>query len=336
MTEKRNLIFWVGLGISCLFMVLFFRKIDFPHLSSTLASADYRYVLAAIASTFFSYYLRAVRWRLLLLPVKDIPVSVLYPATIVGYMANNLLPARLGEVVRAFLLAGRTGLETPTVLASLVIDRLFDGFTVILLLVTTMLSLRLPSGMADTQTVLRSGGMIMFLLYAALVVFMVFLKRQTVRTLALVSFLLKPFPSWMGNRIIPLLGSFIGGIRISGRLTHLFALLLLSFLIWGFALWPIDLILRAFGFQLPLSASMFILVLLVFAVMVPASPGYIGTYHYACFQGLNAFLVPQQTSVSIALIIHGTSFFPVILAGFYHLWKEGIPLRTIRKAGTPS
>jgi uncharacterized membrane protein YbhN (UPF0104 family) len=78
---------------------------------------------------------------------------------------------------------------------------------------------------------------------------------------------------------------------------------------------------------------MFILVLLVFAVMVPASPGFIGTYHYACFKGLSAFGIAESTAVSIALVVHGISFFPVIIAGFYHLWRNKISLSSVRKAG---
>ena len=95
----------------------------------------------------------------------------------------------------------------------------------------------------------------------------------------------------------------------------------------------VDLVLQGFDVHLPITASMFILVLLVFAVMVPASPGYIGTYHYACYKGLSAFGIPESTAVSIALVIHGIGFFPVIIAGFYHLWRNKISLNTIRKAG---
>jgi uncharacterized membrane protein YbhN (UPF0104 family) len=80
---------------------------------------------------------------------------------------------------------------------------------------------------------------------------------------------------------------------------------------------------------------MFILVLLVFAVMVPASPGYIGTYHYACYKGLAVFGVTESKAVSIALILHGTSFFPVIIAGFYYLWRSKISLNDIQRADRP-
>lgn len=332
MKKGLDIKFWLGIGISVFFMALLFRKIDFNQLGTALATMDYRFIVLAVIFTFASYFMRAVRWRYLLIPEKPIPLSSLYPATIIGYMANNLLPARMGEFVRAYSLAQREGLKTPSVFASLVIDRLFDGFTVMLMLLFTLFTLRLPGEMADAGTALKTGGAVMFLLYSGVIVFLLLLKRQTMRTLAFVGLVLKPFPQGVADRVIPMLGSFIAGIRLSSRGGHIAALLLSSFLIWAFAVLPVDFVLQGFGIHLPITASMFIMVLLVFAVMVPASPGYIGTYHYACFKGLSVFGIPESTSVSIALIIHAVGFFPVIIAGFYHLWKEGISLHALGEA----
>ena len=274
--------------------------------------------------------MRALRWRYLLIHEKTVPLSSLFPATIIGYMANNLLPARLGEFVRAYTLAEREQLETPSVFASLVIDRLFDGFSVLLLLTVTLFTLRLPAGMDDAALALRVGGAIMFLLYCAVVLFLYLLKRQTMRTLSAVGYVLKPFPKRFSDTLIPLFGSFIGGIRLSQRMGHGVALVATSAGIWLFCLLSVDMTLRSFNVHLPVTASIFILILLVFAVMVPASPGYIGTYHYACYKGLSVFGVPETTSVSVALIMHGTGFFPVIIAGVYYLWKNKISLNELQ------
>jgi uncharacterized protein (TIRG00374 family) len=334
MKSRFDLKFWLGIVVSIFFMVLLFRKIDFNQLWAALVTVDYRYILLAVVCTFVSYFLRAVRWHFLLIPEKRIPLSSLYPATIIGYMANNVLPARLGEFVRAYVLAQREGLQTPTVFASLVIDRLFDGFTVMLILLFTLFTLNLPQGLAEAETILRTGGVVTFILYSAVVVFLVLLKNQTMRTLAWTGMLLKPFPQRLTDRVIPLLGSFIGGIRMSSNGGHILAILVSSTFVWIFCIIPVDLVLRGFDVNLPITASMFILVLLVFAVMVPASPGFIGTYHYACFKGLSAFGVAESTSVSIALVLHSTAFFPVILAGAYHLWRGNMSLGALTTGET--
>jgi uncharacterized protein (TIRG00374 family) len=109
------------------------------------------------------------------------------------------------------------------------------------------------------------------------------------------------------------------------------ALFISSVLIWVSATLPIYLILIGFGIHLPLTASFFIMVLLVFAVMIPAAPGAVGTYHLACYSGLAAFGLPDAQAVSIALVIHGVGFFPVIVAGLYYVYSQGISLGRMRE-----
>jgi uncharacterized protein (TIRG00374 family) len=248
-------------------------------------------------------------------------------------MANNLLPARLGEFVRAYSLAEREQLESPAVFASLVIDRVIDGFAVLILLQFTLFTIKFPVGMESAEGTLKVGGGIMFLLYSGIVLFLYLLKRQTMKTLAAVGYLLKPFPQSITSKIIPLLGSFIGGIRLSRRLGHTAIIMVTTAGIWLLCLLTVDLTLRSFNVHLPITASMFILILLVFAVTVPSSPGFIGTYHYACYKGLSVFGIPETTSVSIALVMHATGFFPVIIAGLYYLWKNKTNLRGLSAAG---
>jgi uncharacterized protein (TIRG00374 family) len=215
-----------------------------------------------------------------------------------------------------------------------VIDRLFDGFSVLLILVVTFFTIKLPSGMEKVQQGLVTGGYVTLALYLVVIAFLVFLKRATSRTLHIVGLFLKPFPKALGDRVIPLLGSFISGIRLTSRPGELVALLVSSAIIWLTAAWPIDLILKAFGIALPFTASLFILVFLVFAVMVPASPGYVGTYHAACMYGLMAFNFPKEQALSFALVVHAVSFFPVIFYGFFFLWCDRISFSVIKSAGS--
>jgi conserved hypothetical protein len=323
--------FLAGIGISLFFLVLLFRKIDFAQLLSTLKSLDWRYLLAAIFITFVSYSLRAVRWHYLVLPLKKAAPRNLLAATIICYMANNLLPARLGEFIRAYLLAEKENLEASSVFATLVLDRLFDGFSVLIILLFTFFTVKLPSGMENVQRGLVTGGYVTFALYVTVIIFLLFLKRRTVTTLSFTSKLLKPFPEKVSGKVIPVLGSFISGIRLTSNPKELFALVFSSALIWGTAVWPVDLLLKAFRIDLPIAASMFILVFLVFAVMVPASPGYIGTYHAACMYGLMAFNVPKELALSVAIVIHSINFFPIIMIGFLFLWKDGISFSSLGK-----
>lgn len=297
---------------------------------AALKEMDYLYVFPAIIATFVSYFFRAVRWKYLLLPMKKTRLRNLFPATIIGYMANNLLPARLGEFVRAYVLGEKEGLGVGAVFASLVLDRLFDGFTVLIILIIAFFTVSLPQGMERVQEGLLVGGYVTLAIYMAVVLFLFVLKKRTMMTINLVAGILKPFPKKISERVIPILGSFIEGVRLSSRPAELFALIFTSVLIWIFAIWPVDLLLISFGINLPITASMFIMVFLVFAVMLPASPGYVGTYHAACVYGLMAFNIQKEKALSIALIMHGVSFFPVIFAGIYCLWHDKFSLLELK------
>lgn len=332
MVQKKNidLKFWIGISISVLCMGLLFTKIDPGKVAAALREMDLRYLAPAIIATFISFFGRAFRWHFLLLPLKKISLGSLYPATVIGYMANNILPARLGEFVRAFVLARKEGLDTSAVFATLVVDRLCDGFTVLLILLFTFFTLQLPPGMEVLQQRMVTGGYITLALYCCVMAFLVLLKRRTTWTLHIVGIMLRPFPAVFSEKLIPLLGSFIGGIRFSTTPRGILAVIFSSLFIWTFAAWPVDLVLRSFDIVLPINGTLFVLIFLVLGVMVPASPGAVGTYHIACVTALKALNVPSEKALSIALVIHGIGFFPVILAGAWHMWREKISLASIR------
>lgn len=329
-TGIRDKKLWIGSAVSLILLVFLFRKIDYGQLWAAFRTINYQLLLPAIVSTMVSYWFRAVRWRLLLMPVKPTRMKNLFPATIIGYMANNLLPARLGEFVRAYTLAKSENLTTSGVFASLVIDRLCDGFTVLLILLITLFTVRLPLGMEDVQNSLEMGGYAIFGIYTLVMIFLYLLKRWYSWTVRVITKILNPLPDRYAAKMISLIDAFLGGVRLSLHPAALGAVVLSSLAIWSAAIWPIDLTLRAFGIALPVSASLFIMIFLVFAVMVPASPGYVGTYHAACVYGLMAFNVGKEQALSVAMVIHAIGFFPVILLGFWYLSRAKLSLSSIR------
>lgn len=329
--SRRSRHFWIGTGISLFFLALLFRSMDFTKLLAALRSMDALFLVPAVASTLFSYYVRAYRWKLLLAEEKNTTMGNLFAAVSIGYMANNLLPARIGELVRVYVLGEREGIDKGTVLASLVLDRLFDGCAVLCILMATLFTLRLPGESEGVRTALVTGGYVTAVAYLAIVGFLVLLKRRTSATIHLAGRLLKPFPAAFGAKAIPLLGSFIGGVRLSSRPGNLSGLVASSAVIWAAAVWPIDLLLRSFGIALPVTASLFIMVLLVVAVMIPASPGYIGTYHYACYQALTVFGITGEKALGVALVIHAVNFFPITFLGLYYLARSRMTLTGLSK-----
>lgn len=322
----------IGVVVSGVSLVVLLRGVDFPLLFTALSTMNPLYLVPAIASTFISYLFRAGRWHYILAPVRSVPFPSLVSATIVGYMANNILPARLGELVRAHLLARREGVPTSQVLATLVIDRLWDGFTVLLILVVTLVTITLPPGMESVQQSMIRGGYLVSAAYLACVILLVLLKRHSQGTSPVIERVWGMLPGRWGGTACRILETFASGISFSSP-PLLLRTLIMSLLIWGFALWPVDLILRSFGISLPLPGSMLILVFLVFAVMIPAAPGYLGTFHLACVYGLKAFRVGNEAAMGVAIVLHAINFFPVICAGVVTLFMNRIPLSSLMGRG---
>ena len=330
--QKTDVKLWVGIAISVLFLFLLFRKIDCYKLADAFREMDCRFLPPALLLTFASYFLRALRWKFLLAPVAPTRLANLFPSTLIGYMANNLLPARLGEFVRAYSLGRKEGIGASAVFGSLVVDRLCDGFTVLLVLLVTLFTIRLPEGMEELQQRMVTGGYLTFLLYLGVVLFLALLKMRTDWTVATSRRLIGSLSPRLGENVATQARSFISGIRFPSGAAGVAGVALTSLLIWATAIWPVDLLLRSFGVVLPIQASMFIMVFLVFAVMVPASPGFVGTHHFACVTALSAFNVGGERALSIALVVHGMGFFPVIAAGLFCLWRDKLSLKTLSRS----
>ena len=145
MTSRR---LWLGFAVTGAFLAVLFLKIDLDGMRSALAEANYVYLLPAVLVYFASFYARAVRWRYVLGPFARVRANRLYPVIMVGYMANNVLPMRLGEVARSYYLSTREPVRASTALATVVIERVFDGLTLLFFLAAAALFLPVP-GLAD-------------------------------------------------------------------------------------------------------------------------------------------------------------------------------------------
>ena len=124
--QFNNWRIWIGLAVSGLFLLLLLLRVDRQEIVSALSNANYLYVAPAIGLYFIAVYFRSIRWAYLLSPIGPFPVNRLYPVVIIGYMANNLLPARLGELVRSYYLAQRETVSGSTALATVAVERVYD------------------------------------------------------------------------------------------------------------------------------------------------------------------------------------------------------------------
>lgn len=335
---KRLLANWkitAGLLISLLFLFLAFRKVDFRQMLHAFGSVNYWYLVPAIAVIFLSHWLRAWRWHYLLRPIRDIATPSLFSALLIGYMANTFLPAHLGELVRAYVIGKKKEVPSTAAFATIVVERIIDVFTLLALMALTFIVFpSFPSWVKKSGYIMMAGIALLFAL-------LVMMKRHRGRALRIIEWLTKRFSVPLRTRIERLFHSFLDGIVPLKKRSDYLVVSVVSLLIWlGYAL-VFQILFRAFGFVaaylLPWSAALVLLVITTISVVVPSSPGYVGTYHYLCQISLGLFGVPKGIALSFAFVMHAVNFLPVLVVGLILVVSGGMSLRALeRNAGAVS
>ena len=328
--------FWIAIGISLLFLGLFFSRIDLRETWEKLGEADYFLLIPAILVYFVAVYFRTLRWRYLLAPVKTLAVVRLYPVVVVGYMANNLLPLRLGEMIRAYYIGEREKISKVSALATIAVERVFDGLT--LLFFAAVVSLFLPligllQGLgerAGIPWVLLVLAMSMpFVLIAA---FMVVASSSPRWLETLVDRVTERLPGRVGSRVNGLAHLFIDGLAVLQSPRRLLAVCLLSLPVWLLEALMYYLLAFSFDFDQVFSmAEMAGVILLVTAVSnlataVPAAGGGIGTFEVAAAATLTLLGVEASTAGAYTIVVHTALLVPVTLLGLIYLWIDKISL----------
>lgn len=328
---SRGLQLLIGIAISAVCLWLAMHDVRPVEVLAALRQANYLGFAGLIVLTLVGFWIRAFRWRWLLSTPKPLPLDPLYSATMIGFMANNLLPLRLGEFVRAWALGRRTNLSKTTVFATVVVERVVDMITLIAIFGVTMVVHPIGEG-TDAGRLVRSGATAMVIGALGLTLGAILLERQPVRVKAMIAWLSRPLPQRLGRRIQGMLDHFVDGLSLFRDLPRLMWVFFLSFLM--FAVFALCLTVSMWSFQIesPWYAGLVMLVITAIGIMVPAAPGYIGTLHVACKVGLVLFGVGAEISVPFAWFFWAGQWIPVTLVGMYFLRREGLSLASLGQA----
>jgi uncharacterized protein (TIRG00374 family) len=321
--RKHNIKLGLGIVIAILFMLLAVRKADFTQMWLSFKTANYCYLLPAVAALFFSHFLRALRWRYLLDAIRRLDINSLFSSLIIGYMANIFMPAHLGEILRAYVLSRKRKISATSTFATIVMERIIDVFTLLALMVLAIFIHPFPAWV-------KNSGYIMFAGTVGLFVFLIFLKKLSAQTLVILGIALRPFPRRFQRKAQDVLERFISGVVPLKNWTDYSAVSLLSVAIWACYGFIFYFSLHAFDFvgtfRLPWSTSLILLVVTTIAIIIPSSPGYVGTYHYLCQISLAMFGVSAGPALSFATVVHGINFLPVLILGLILSYYEGIAI----------
>ncbi|MFH1347326.1 MAG: lysylphosphatidylglycerol synthase transmembrane domain-containing protein [Candidatus Margulisiibacteriota bacterium] len=317
----RRFSFFLGILVSLALLFLLFFNIDFSQFIAAFRKANYYYAFLIIILVFAGCYVRALRWRWLMMPIKKISPQNLFMATILGYMGNALLPARMGEFVRAHVIGRREGISRASSFATIIIERLLDGLSILILLVLVLFWIKVP-----VQGALIVAGWSALLLYSLIILIILMFNFKKKMVLNFFGFIFHFLPLSTKQKIIRVIESLADGFKIVEKGHHFLIIVFYSFLIWAITALGIYVAVLSFGYSISYEASVFILVLLAFVVMIPSAPGFIGTLDAGMAYGLMLFAVPREAALSIAVFYHGLSFLPIVVLGFYYLWRYNLSL----------
>ncbi|MEI7847681.1 MAG: lysylphosphatidylglycerol synthase transmembrane domain-containing protein [Chloroflexota bacterium] len=317
--------FWVGVLISVFFVWISLRGLRLGEFWGVVRSANYWWIVPGIAVYFVGVWVRAWRWHYLLKPIKAIPTRTMFPITAIGYMGNNIYPARAGEVLRAVILKRREGVPVSASLATIIVERIFDGVVMlafIFLNLSELARLTSASGFVGNIQQVAVYGTIAF--SAALVVFLLAAMFPVVTARIGQWFIDRFLPERFREKTTGVMHKFLDGLASLRSPLNILMVFVTSVIIWLFETLKYWFVMHAFGFSVSFFALMLMNGIVNLATTIPSAPGYIGTFDAPGIAVLSAYGVDQATAAGYTLTLHAALWIPITLLGAYYLAKEGI------------
>ncbi len=332
----RGKILWfaVAIALSIAAIAWFLWGVDWQLLGDELASVRVGWVALAAGLLLGEFAIRALRWKVLLRPLgRNARVIDLWAAQVIGAAVNTVLPARLGEVAKPVVAARRTGHPIVAVVATSVMERVYDlfGLVTILLLMVVVLP---AEGSAEGELVTRLklyGGLAGAAAIVAMSIFF-FLATRKVAARGIFERIVGLAPAPVGRPFLSLFDGFVAGLGNARDARGLWQAGLLSIWMWANGALAIFMLFKAFDMDLPFGAACFVAVAIALAVVVPQAPGFIGVFHAVILKTMMLWGQPLAAGQGFALIFWAVSFVPVTAVGLLAIWREGLSLSSLREA----
>jgi len=319
--NRRGKQWQIGLGllISAGFLWLALRNMHLGDVWQNLRGANYAWLLPTVLAYFVTVGLRAWRWQIVIAPIKRVAWRRLFGIVVLGYLGNNIYPFRIGELLRVLALHEWEDVPVSGALATLLVERVFDGLAVLALVFVALPLLNLPG--IQVQALVVSASVLFFGLLAVFVA----LALQPERALRLVTWLSGRFvPGRWRDGVLGVSGRFLQGLAAlrSGR--GVTAVLLISVLIWLVETAKYWFVMHAFDFEVSFFALMLMNGIVNLATTIPSAPGYIGTFDAPGIAVLTAYGVDQAMAAGYTLVLHVALWLPITALGAWFLAREGI------------
>jgi uncharacterized protein (TIRG00374 family) len=321
----KNWKFWLGIAVSLFFLYFALRGLRLADLIDVLGQANYWWLLPGIAVYFVAVWARAWRWHWLLRPIKEIPTRRLFPITVIGYLGNNIFPARAGELLRTVVLKKDEGVAISASLATVIVERIFDGVTMLAFIFVNLgelAKLTSSSGFVGNIQQVAIWGTGIFI---AALAFFLLAAMFPERSLALIQKLAEHIlPVKIREKTVNLARLFLGGLAALRSPQAILMIFVTSVVIWLLETLKYWFVMHAFPFTVSFFTLMLMNGIVNLATTIPSAPGYIGTFDAPGIAVLTAYGVPKTLAAGYTLVLHAALWLPVTALGAYYLLREGI------------
>ena len=318
---------WLGLGISLVFLYLAFRGQDMGQIWEAVRRVDYRYLIPAILVYVAGVGVRALRWSVLLRGIGRLRLRDVFEVVVIGYMANNVLPLRAGEIVRAYALSRRPAdppVRPSSTLATIAVERTMDGLTMLGFILVAALSIGLT-------TEIRHVALVAVLVFGLLIAGLFTVSAGPVRRWT-VGQLLPRLPDRLATPVGHTLAAFLDGLATLRRRDDIVMVGLTSITAWLLEATLYFLIGQGFGLGIGPSVVLLTTAIANLATLIPSSPGYLGPFEAAVVLVLtSAAGVQREVALSYAIVVHAALYIPITLWGFVYWWRASLSWREARK-----
>jgi len=314
----------LALLVSVGFLYLAFRNVELDELGAALQRIHISWLLIAIMVSLLIMVFRAWRWQLELRPLEHVPFGRLWVIISVAYMAINLLPVRIGEIVRPWLLSRRSGVSFSSVVGNIVLEKTMDSVIIVFYILLGLLTVE------NLPVWVRRGAMVPAIAAAVLVSLVILFWW---RGEAFVDrWLLHRLPPGFGDKLKKVLAAMADGMRVIPNPVLLLSVFLVSLSLWFLPILSSYIMIRAFDFPVPFGAALVVFIFIGFGTALPNLPGMIGPYQYACQLALGLFGVSEVDALAYGLVLNAVQFLSLVAQGLVALPIAGVSLAEIRRA----
>jgi uncharacterized protein (TIRG00374 family) len=310
--------FWLGVMISAVFLYFALRGWELDRAWLALRTANYGWIIPGVVVYFFGVWARTWRWHYMLRPIKAVPLVRLFPVVVIGYMGNNIYPARAGELIRAYVLRQKEAVSISASLATIIVERIFDGVIMLLFVFVSLPLTPMPEGLR------RVVVLFSLLFFGALAVFFVIAARPARSQVVYNWFIVRLVPPRYQDLARGLLDRFMDGLHCLRSGKDVLMIFVTSLVIWLAETVKYWFVMHSFDFSVPFYVLMLMNGVVNLATTIPSAPGYVGTFDAPGIEVLKQFGVDRAVATSYTLVLHAALLLPITLLGFYYMGRESV------------